>query len=241
MVDLPDIPTDLPSRIVFALLRGPVRLAARIGMPLKAVVNLIRLAYYQELRERHPRDRKAVAEKLGISLRTAAALGAQVKAGITLPEEVHGFHRVVRERIDTRPQSRAALLDALDCDPAQLDAVLDHLRDNGWAEERCGVWSVRSAVQSYVGGSLPQKIDGLSRQSEVVSDAAFKAFFGDPASVSTARTWVFHADPDAFVRFRDAAILTLRTDVVELDEHARASASSERMGVTVVFSRMSET
>lgn len=232
------IPSDLPSRIVFSLLRGAVRLASRMGLPLKQVVQLVRLAYYQELRESHPRDRKAIAAKLGISLRTAAELGSQMKTAFTEPEETVMFSRRVRQRIDDQPTSTPELLTELDADPAALDAVLQTLVFNGWIELFEGRWRVRGAIQSYLGGSLIQKVDGLNRLQDVVSDAAWASFFGDPTSTTTARTWVFHADPQAFTAFRDESIRSLRGQTVELDEQALASADASRVGVTVVFSRM---
>lgn len=234
------IPSDLPSRIVFSLLRGAVKLAARMGMPLKQVVQLIRLAYYQELRESHPRDRKAVAHKLGISLRTAAELASQMKMGFTEPEDTVGVSRQVRAAIDEAPCTLEALEASLGVDRVTLTPVLETLNQNGWIEQVDGAWQLKATMASYMGGSLPQKIDGLNRLQDVVSSAAWSSFFQDPQSTSTARTWVFHADPREFDAFRDSSVRSLRSQTVELDEQSLAASDASKVGVTVVFSRMSE-
>lgn len=231
-------PVDLPSRIVLALLRGAVRASARFGLPLGQTQQLVRLAYYEVVRAEHPRDRKAVADRLGVSLRTAAELAHQLKALTSEPEDALRHARAVREAIDAQPRSTAALRGALDLDGPALDAALQTLVANGWIEDRAGVWVIRGAVQSFLGGSLPQKLDGLERQQQVIADAAHAAFFDTPDGAATARTWVFHADPAEFAAFREQSLRDLRGRMVELDEAAPGSSAAEQVGVTVVFSRM---
>lgn len=241
MSSLDSIPSDLPSRIVFSLLRAPVKLAARLGLPLQTVVQLLRVAYYQQLRESHPRDRKAVASRLGVSLRTAAELQRQLSEGFLEPEDTVMFNRQVRSLINEKPQTADEVAKTLGTSLDAVNEALKALAANGWTRtDSKKRWSIASVVQSYVGGSPSRRVDGLNRQQDLLAKAAWAAFFAEDGTPDTARTWVFHADPAAFKKLRDETMSTTRQQLFDLDEEAEASPKAEQVGVSIIFCRMDE-
>jgi len=230
---------ELPSRLVFSLLRGAVRIAARVGMPLGRVTSLLRTAYFLELRNRHPRDLVKVSDLLGVSLRTAGTLSREVKKDFFAPESRVGPLRMVTEALAERSLTSAELADRVSLDAPELERALRHLLELGFVTEEEGRWVALDELRVFVNDDRVRRIDGLNHQLDVATDAVWARLLDDSASAG-GRTWAFLARPEDVEAQQDTWFSYLRSRAVELEKAAKEQGGGQLFGLTVAFGRKRE-
>lgn len=234
---------ELSSRLVFSLLKPAVRTAARFGMPVDRLVELSKLAYFEELRAKAPRDLDSVAKGLGVSYRTAVNFNRAVRGDFFRPEkEVEPLRRICGALVDG-PRSAARLAETLgdEVSEDQLRRGLHLLVENGWLVEEDGVYRLAETLRSYVSDDLERRVDGLNNLLEVLADTVWQRFVERNASTAMARTWVFAARPEQIIEYVESTVRRVRHEVVDLEEAAlREGGLSDRYGVTLAFTPIKE-
>ena len=233
----------LSGRLLFSLLRGAARLAARFHLPLDRFTELAQLAYFQEHRKRSPRDLSAVADELGVSLRTAGTLNKKLKGDFLAPElEVEPLRALTDVLLDG-PRTRQELTDHLDDeDAARISRALELLIDNGWLEvtgddER---YALQTELRSFVSDDIDRRIDGLNHQLDILVSSVRERFIAGNDQTARARSWFFAAREEDVPKFIEQTVRELRHGAIDLEESALTSGDYRRFGVTVAITPVEE-
>ncbi len=231
---------ELSSRLVFSMLRGAVRLAARLEMPMAKLLQLTRLAYFAELRQKSPRDLAWVADRLDLSVRTAGTMNRVLKGEFFAPEtEVQPIRNLTRILL-AGPSTTEHLMEQSGLDEGDITRLLHLLRANGWVTTDKSIHTMKSGVRSFVTEDLDRRIDGLNNQLDVVGKSVWSRFVEGDETHATARSWVFAAESHAFQAFSARAIRELRHGAVDLEEAALRDGNYARYGVTIAFSALGD-
>lgn len=238
---MPDQPSlgalaELPSRLVYSVLKPAVRLAARFNLTMSRVTELVQLAYFEELRRTHPQHLKDVARSLGVSLRTAASLSQRFKADFFRPEtDVEPQRRITELLLGRSLQAEEIRAELADLSAEDVQRALDALVARNWvARDADGTHSVDVRLRSFVDADMSRRVDALNNQMAVLTDAVWARFVrGDEHAV--ARTWVFAADPAAVLELMQFTIQQLRHGVVDLEEAASAQDVHRMHGITIAL------
>ncbi len=226
---------ELPSRLVFSLLQGAARLAARVHMPLGRLTDLLRTAYFHELRRRHPRDLAAIADKLGVSLRTAGTLNRALREPFYAPENRVEPVREVIAALQLGVRTPAELAARLDLEPAEVRRILTHLVEVGWASvDGEGRAALITEFRNHVADDLERRVDGVNHQMDVVARSVWARFVSERADAA-GRTWSFTARPEDVEAAAGRVLAALRAEAIALEEAAMAAGGGRRYGLTVAL------
>lgn len=232
---------ELPARLVFSLLQAAVRVAARVHMPLDRLTELLRSAYFVEYRRRHPRDLETVAEKLGVSLRTAGTLNRSLKGDFFTPETRVEPLRLVTGALLGQPRSPAEIEAVTGLEAGEVRRVLTHLAEVGWADEaQDGRVTLSGSFRSYLSDDPAARVDGVNHQMAIVADAVWSRFVRRNSATAAARTWAFAARPEDVEVALARVIQQLRAEAVGMEEAALASGVRSRFGITVAVAPLEE-
>ena len=116
---------ELEERLIYALLRPAVRLAMRSRLPMKEMIRLAKIAYFQELRATGL-TLQETADALDASLPTAARLSRDLKRNFLRPELEHQLPQRIEYMLWAGPLSRARLHQVLhDHTATDIDDALE--------------------------------------------------------------------------------------------------------------------
>jgi hypothetical protein len=225
----------LTSRLVFSLLHAAVRLAARVQLPLDRLTELLRTAYFVEYRRRHPRDLAAIADKLGVSLRTAGTLNRSMNDAFFAPEtRVEPIRRVTGALLGA-PRTPEALGRLTGLDAPEVDRVLTHLAEVGWVEPSGDAFALSGTFRSHLAEDLGARVDAINHQMSVVADSVHQRFLLGGSLGAGARTWSFAARPEDVGPMIDRVFAALRHEAVALEQEALQDPQPARFGLTVAI------
>ena len=225
---------EFDRSLFYALCTPLVRLAVRRGLPLRALRDLVGMAYFHETRRQHMTNPVA-AERLGVSLRTITHLSRRLKDFLTV-ENAHGLPRKIEYLLWAEPISAARIKQTVRAEPSEIEDALQRLRQ----EERIrlrddGRYEVTRRQFGLVNDhDLGARIDGLRHQLEVVADSVEHRFFGGEHTPAFARTYAFR------LRRRDAGLIRewyelLRKYVDLMEDLARGAEDQVEMALTIAW------
>jgi hypothetical protein len=202
------------------------------------LVELTQLAYFEELRRRHPRELAAISDTLGLSLRSVGSLNRRLKQAFFAAESsVQPARRVSLILVDGA-RSLAELQKALpELDRSQVRSALRFLKESGWVELVDRKYTLRSRLRSYVDEKLTRRIDALNNQMEILAASVWSRFMGK-GERAAARSWVFAARDADIEGFIEQTIRTLRHGAIDLEESAVADKDFNYYGVTFAVSEV---
>jgi hypothetical protein len=232
--------SKLAPRLVFSLFRAAVHVAARFRLPLDRFLELARLAYFEHLRVRSPRDLKTVAESLGVTYRTAVNFNRKLRGDFLLQEQnVEVLRRIamfLRNGDCTVMQLYQELNDA---DADNIRHALTLLIECGWVTEIEGRYRLQQTDRSYLSDDIDHRVDALNHQMEIFSQSVWQRFV-DSDDLAAGRTWVFEADPERFAEFISTSMTTLRQSAVAEEEHALRGGTKQQFAITCAFTPLLE-
>ncbi len=236
-IAVPDVSRveSLTSRLVFSLLHAAVRLAARVQLPLDRLTELLRTAYFVEYRRRHPRDLAAIADKLGVSLRTAGTLNRSMNDAFFAPETRVEPIRLVTGALLGAPRTPETLVHLTGLDAPEVDRVLKHLAEVGWVEATGDEVALSGSFRSHLAEDLGARVDAINHQMSVVADSVHQRFLLADGPPAGARTWSFAARPEQVVPMIDRVFATLRQEAMALEAQALHDPEPARFGLTVAI------
>lgn len=223
---------ELPSRLVYSLLKAVVRVAAKANMPMADLTELTQLAYFDELRRSHPRELSTIAEKLGLSLRSIGGLNKRLRQAFFAAEANVQPTREVCSALVDGALSLAELQAALpDLEKTQLRQALAFLKKSEWVEIKERRYQLKGRLRSYVDEQLTRKIDGLNRQMDILASSVWSRFV-EGKNTSVGRSWVFAAKDKDVLTFIESTIKTMRHGAVDMEEAALDEGDYKQYGVT---------
>ena len=208
-------------RLVYSLLKPAVRAAARFHVPVRTLVELVRLAYF-ELLSHAGLTQAQIARRFGQTERHMRSLARRMRTDFFRAEQEIGLLREIENLVATRSPTSAeihALLRAFDA--AQIDEAIHQLLQ----EERIVHDDSERLVISpkYVLLSSEQfqhRIDALNHFMDSVDRAIISRLVFDEREEAMMKTISFSAQPEklrAFVRSFEG---DLRRGISMLEEDA---------------------
>lgn len=232
---------ELPARLVFSLLQAAVRLAARVHMPLDRITDLLRTAYFLEHRRKHPRDLQVIADKLGVSLRTAGSLNKQLKEPFFAPETEVEPIRIITGALLGAPSSIEGLAAITQLDIVEVRRAIKHLQELGWVDvDEHEVARLAGTLRSFVTEDLQRRVDGVNHQLAIIADSVWARFARGEDDTAGARSWSFAARPEDVEAAMERTFKALRAEAVEMEEAALEQGGGARYGITVAFAPREE-
>lgn len=231
----------LPARLVYSLCKAAARVAASSRMPMKELLDLVELAYFEEVRRQHPRELGVVAQQLGLSLRSVGTLHRRLKDAFFAAERSFAPARRVCALLVSGARTLPDLAGAApDLEPAQVRRALKDLEARGWVTRNGVRYALVARLRSYVDDQLNARIDALNNQMEIIASSVWARFV---AGVDTAigRSWVFAARASDLTPFIDQTVRALRHGAIDLEESALAAGTFARHAVTVSFAPIEDT
>lgn len=227
---------ELPSRLVYSLLKPAVRVAARAHLPMGQVLDLLQLAYFEELRRHHPRELNVIAERLELSLRTVSTLSRRLKEVFFAAETRVQPARRIAALLQEKPRTLAELKRAApELGDKAVKRALDFLRDNSWVDVEKRSYKLSSSLRSYIDETITRRIDGLNNQMEILAASVWQRFM-ESDDTAIGRSWVFSARPEDLREFLAETVRKLRHSAIDLEESALSEGGTlERFGITVAF------
>ncbi len=225
---------ELTSRLIYSLLKGGVRLGVRAGLPMERMVGLLELAYFEEHRRRHPKNLDAVAEELGVSLRTVTTLNKRFKEEFFKPENEVEPLRQVMAALDQGTMTLSELKETLpSMSSRELGRTLKRLESYTWVRKSKDGYAANKRLRSYVDETLPRAIDGVNHQVRTIADAVWERFVMGEGDRAAGRSWSFMAVPDQVHAFLKQTLVELRQKAVELEEEAMDDPCRARHHLTI--------
>lgn len=221
------------QRVLYSLFRAAARLGVRLAMPLDQMVELFRMAYFQEAREQQGLELEPISRLFGKSLRTVSSLHRRYRSDFFEPERDVQFRRELADRLARGPISREALAEQFD--GAQLDAAIAELLVEGRIVETDGQFARNPNDHDFFEpANLNARVDGLNRQQDILSETVWQRLLTvDPPPSSVARSYVFAATDDDFQHLVDQLLDKLRHDCVAADIAAREIGQDNRRAITL--------
>lgn len=221
------------QRVLYSLFRAVARLGIRLTMPLDQMVELFRMAYFQEAREQQGLELEPISRLFGKSLRTVSSLHRRYRTDFFEPEREVQFRRELADLLARGPVEREALAERFDT--AQLEAAVTELLIEGRiVETEQGLARNSDDHDFFEPDNLNARVDGLNRQQDILAETVWQRLLSvDPPTSSVARSYVFAAtDPD-FQQLVDQLLDRLRHDCVAADIAAREIGQDNRRAITL--------
>ena len=228
---------EMQLRLVYSLLKPAVRAAARFGVPIRSLGELLRLAYFEHL-SREGMSMTDIARRFGQTPRHMRSLAQRLKSDFFRAERDIGLAREVEALVAAREPRRAELLAALPTwDAAEVEAAIDELCGEGRVEQ-AGDGRLRMA-QRYVvlkSDEFHHRIDSLNHLLDGTYRAVLHRLVFDNRRTALTKTISFSAVEDQLVAFVQRLEGELRRELAALDEVATFEGEADRrftLGITL--------
>lgn len=216
-------------------------MATRVHMPLDRITELLRTAYFVEYRRKHPRDLEEVAQKLGVSLRTAGTLNRSLKGDFFTPETRVEPLRLVTGALLGQPRNAQELEAVTGMDAGEVQRAVRHLQEVGWAAVGAdGRVELSGSFRSFLADDLMARVDGINHHMAVVADSVWERFVRRNSATAGARTWAFAARAADVAEAMQRVFAQLRSEAIAMEEGALQDGVRERYGITVAVAPLEE-
>jgi hypothetical protein len=214
-------------RLVYSLLKPAVRAAARFHVPVRTLVELVRLAYF-ELLTRNGLTQAQIARRFGQTERHMRSLARRLRTDFFKAEQEIGLVREIENLVGTHSPLQSELHKKFRAfGEAQVDEAVDLLL----GEERIvRDDSGRLAIsQKYVLLSSDQfqhRIDALNHFLESVGRAVISRLVFDEREEAMMKTISFSASPARLRTFVRTLEGDLRREIAAMEEDAAFEGST---------------
>lgn len=230
----PPTEAELRARVTHAAVLAASRLAAAGGLTLKQLTALVEMSAFELLRRRGL-DLKAIAARLGVSVRKVDRLSKQLKLNFADFEDEHTLPRRIEYALWAGARTEGRVVQAVaDVDRGLVKRTLDRLVEVGRLEREGGrTPRYRVARQAYrlVRDAWLARLDGLDNLFRAVSGVVEARFFR-PETPAFVRTLNLHVRPDDIAALQRLYEEVIWPALVEMD----ASAEGDPEAVALDFS-----
>ncbi len=230
-------PIDVRLRVIGLALEPALVLARIAGLSLDDMQALVATGYFREMRARG-HSLRAIARRLGKSLRTVATLSKQASEQgriAQLGERMTLQRKLVAHIARSDGATRAHLPRAMS--GASSEAVQDALAqliEDGIIVESEGKVRVVAHLLMLTGSTVDQRLDSVRHFLDACTQTLYQRFFApDAEDKAFARVLSFSAMPSDLTRLGVDHYETLKDKIVEAD--ARAEGASHAINAAVVF------
>lgn len=220
---------EMQLRLIYSLLKPAVRAAARFGVPIRTLGELLRLAYFEHL-SREGMSMTDIARRFGQTPRHMRSLAQRLKSDFFRAERDVGLAREVEALVAAREPDRAELVRALPTWEAdEVHAAVDELVGEGRVEATPN-GRLRMA-QRYVllkTDEFHHRVDSLNHLLDGTYRAVLHRLVFDNKRTALTKTISFSAVEDQLVSFVQRLEGELRRELAALDEAATFQGEADR-------------
>lgn len=219
---------EMQLRLVYSFLKPAVRAAARFSLPIRTLVELLRLAYYEQL-SRSGMSPAAIARVFDQTPRHMRSLGQRLEGDFFTAERSVGLVREVEELVASATPREDEVVSRLSTWPAEdVRAAVRLLLDDGRVEHRSdGRLATAKRYHLMSTEQFHHRIDSLNHLLDGTWRAVLHRLIFDDRQTSLMKTITFSAIPaelEAFVKKLEAQ---LRVEIAALDENATFQGKAE--------------
>lgn len=234
---------ELEERLIYALLRPAVRLAMRSRLPMKELVRLAKVAYFQELRA-HGLTLQETAMALDASMPTAARLSKELKRNFLRPEIEHQLPQRIEFILWAEPQSRARLHQVLNEHPEEdIDEAIDRMVAQGHIKETStasDIFELEAPKVTHVKRAWYARIGSLNHILDNLSNTVSARFLDDRED-AFARTVNFRIPTTWMGRLNDFYKEVIWNTLVEFDDAARSAEDTNHVRLSLFWHAETDT
>jgi hypothetical protein len=214
-------------RLVYSLLKPAVRGAARFHVPVRTLVELLRLAYF-ELLTRQGLTQGQIARRFGQTERHMRSLAQRLRTDFFRAEQEIGLVREVENLVATRTARRVDIYKKLSAfSKAQLDDVLELLlKGERIVEDDAGRFDIAPKYVLLSSEQFQHRIDALNHFLEGVDRAVIARLVFDEREEAMMKTISFSAAPEQLRAFLRRLEGELRREIAALEEAAAFSGET---------------
>jgi hypothetical protein len=219
---------EMQLRLVYSLLKPGVRAAARFGIPIRALGELLRLAYFEHL-SRSGMSVADIAKRFGQTPRHMRSLAQRLKEDFFRAERDVGLAREVEALVAEKSPSEVELVAALATwDPDEVRAAIAELIGEERIE-RDPSGRLHMARQYVVlrTDEFHHRIDSLNHLLDGTYRAVLHRLVFDDRETAMMKTVSFSAVPAELVEFVRRLEGELRRELAALDESATFKGQAE--------------
>ncbi len=208
-------------RVVYALLRPAVRAAARFGVPVRTVLDLVRLASCEEL-SRAGASQTEIAQRLGVTTRHVRSFLQRLRSDFFQAEREVGLLRAVEDVVAMKRPTAEALVSAFpDTEVRDVRAAIEALVAEGRVEMvPDGRLAPTGRYAVLTSEAFHHRIDALNHFLDAAFRAVLQRLVLDEKEAAMIKTITFTAAPEELVAWVRRLEGDLRRDVAALEESA---------------------
>lgn len=220
---------DKQLRVVYSLLKPALRMAARFGVPMRTVSELVRLGYYEVL-ARDGASAESIAEQLGQSSRHVRSLARRLRSDFFSAETRIGLTREIEDRVAAKSPTERELRRSLGSYPtdAVTEAVENLLRDRRIERDERGNLKTGHRYVVLASDQLPQRVDALNHFLDGVYRAVLERLIHDERRTAMIKTITFTARAEELHAYLQRLEGDLRRELANLEESAAFSGAHAR-------------
>lgn len=229
---------EMQLRFVYSLLKPAVRAAARMGLPIRTFVELIRLSYYEHL-SRSGLSNAQIAERFGQTPRHMRSLAAKLESDFFRAEREVGLVREAEAIIGEGPTVLTKLRARLpQWSHQDIDEAVEQLvRDGRVDRDDLGRLCTAKAYVLLGSEQFHNRIDSLNHLLGGIYHAVVHRLLLDNQRTALMKTISFSALEDGLVDFVRRLEGQLRQELATLDEQATfAGKGDQRFTLSVTLS-----
>jgi hypothetical protein len=234
---------EYKQRIVYSLLRAAARVGLRLKLPLDQVTDLMRMAYFQEARERNGLELGDIAALFGKSLRTVASLHQRYRGDFFAPEHDVQLRRQVAGYLNDGPRTLGEI-EAHFAPRTAIEiaaAVEDLVRERVVLEDGGRLRRNPEAHDFFSDSDIVARVDGLNRTMDVIAEGVFRRLLSaTPDPAAAARSYVFAADPKTFESMLEKLLASIREQAIAADDEARLAGKPQLHAITFAATPMED-
>lgn len=229
-------PSETQLRLAYSLLKPVVRMAARFGVPVRTLGDLVKLAYFEHLRLEGGHSHAAIAQRMGQTERSMRSLERKLRSDFFAAEAEVGLPRAIEDQVAHRPKKPDVLARALGAwEPEQVELAVAQLLEEGrLAQSDTGELSVSKRYVTLTSESFPERVDALNHHLDALYQAIVHRLIYNERKQTMIKTISFDALPKSLGHFAQQMESRLRNDIAGLEaERQNGSAQRFTLGVTL--------
>lgn len=218
---------DKQLRLVFSLLKPALRMAARFDVPVRGIVELARLGYYEVLAKRGMTGAD-IARVFGQTPRHMRSLARRFRSDFFAAEIDVGLVREIEELVAAHQPQRCELVRWLpSVEPAAIEAALQRLLAEERVEDHEGRLCIGRRYVVMTSEGFVQRIDALNHHLDGLYRATVQRLVHDERKAAMIKTITFSADPEELYAYLKELEGELRRRLAELEESASFRGASD--------------
>jgi hypothetical protein len=218
---------DKQLRLIYSLLKPALRTAARFQVPVRAIVDLVRLGYYEVL-AKQGRSGAEVAGVFNQTPRHMRSLARRLASDFFMAETDVGIVREVEEAVASHRPTRTQLAKLFAAaDRSAVDAAISQLIDEERIElQPDGHLQIGRRYVVMTSDGFHQRIDALNHHLDGVYRATIQRLLHDERKTAMIKTITFSARADELEAYLRRLEGELRRELATLEESAEFDAVS---------------